>query len=324
MSARISSERLAPAGARARPSAPAARADFHGARTLGRVARLDPRDAGGILDLAFEGLFARLGPCLAVALCVWLPFAGVQEVFGLSGLDQLTLQFTTLGYQLLVLVPTGITTSVVASLVADALAEPDAPVMPGLLRGLRRAPGVVVVLAASTLVTMLTGIVLFFLCGLGVFVGQWLTFVAAPLYALEEDAPARAPRGRRRSDQPGPFGRVLQALSRSIQLARGGPSFGRWILVAFVGYYLFAFALESSGSALNFPQAREFVQAKLGLGGRLSGLLFGSIAAASTAFGTCVRAAIMTAFYLDLRVRREGLDLFVRLEQGERAVPAAP
>ena len=325
MSARLSSERLLPVGAYARPVAPATRADFGGARTLSGRSHLNPRDAGGILDLAFEGLFARLGPCLGVALCVWLPFAAVQELLGLSGLDELTLQLTSLTYQLFVLVPTGITTSVVASLVADALAQRDAPVMPGLLRGLRRAPGVVVVLAGVTLLTFLAGVVLFFLCGLGLFVGQWLTFAAAPAYTLEEDTLARAPRGRvRRRSRPGPFRRVLGALSRSFELTRAGASFGRWLLVAFVGYYLFAFALESAGAALNFPQAREFVRAKLGLGGQLSGLLLGSVAAASTALGACVRAAIMTAFYLDLRVRREGLDLLVALERGERAAPGAP
>jgi len=318
VSARLSVERLRPAGAGERAARPAARADFGGARLASGASRLRPRDAGGILDLAVEGLLARFGPCFGVALAVWLPFLQVQELFGLSGLDELSLQLTSLSYQMLQFVPTGITTSVVASLMADVLANPAAPVMPGLWRGLRRAPGVIVVLCVAALFTLLTAVVLFFLCGLGVFVGQWLTFVAAPAYTLEARAPAGARGARARS---GPLRRVLGALGRSLDLARGGASLGRWALVAFVGFFLFALALESGGTALNVPEARAFVSQTLGLGGPLAGFLLGTVAAAFAALGACARAAIMTAFYLDLCVRREGLDLAVELA---RRAPHAP
>jgi hypothetical protein len=260
---------------------------------------LAPRDAGGILDLALEGLIARFGPCFVLSFCVWLPFLQLQELFGLSGLDGFSLQFAALGYQLFQLVPTGITTSVVASVLADALARPGTPLEPGLVRGLRSAPGAVILLGLSGLFALVTTVLLFFLCGLGMFVGQWLTFAAVPAYTLERE-------GR-------PLRRLFRALARSFELARGTASLGRWALLAFVGSFLLALALESGGTALNVPEARAFVRESLGLGGNAAGFLLAAVAAGFAALGSCVRAAIMTAFYLDLRVRREGLDLAVAL-----------
>lgn len=311
MSARLSVERLRPAAAGEPVASSGERADFGGARVLAGRARLAPRDAGGILDLAIDGLVARLGPCFAVAFCVWLPFMQLQELFGLSGLDGFSLQLTSLSYQMFQLVPTGVTASVVASLMVSALAEPDAPLLPGLLRGLRRAPGAIVLLGLSGLFALVTAVLLFFLCGLGMFVGQWLTFAAVPIYTLEEAA--RGKRAPAAGFVPGPVRRLFAALARSVELARGTASLGRWSLVAFVGSMLLALAIEAGGTGLNVPEARAFVRETLGLGGPAAGFLLGTVSAAFAALGSCVRAAIMTAFYLDLCVRREGFDLAVTL-----------
>lgn len=318
MSIRLSVERLRPcsAGERARV-VPDTRRDFAGAALATEGARPRPRDAGGILDLALEGLVARFGVGFALALCVWLPFLQIQELFGLSGLDALTLQVTALSWQMLQFVPTGITASVVASLVADVLADREAPILPGLVRGLRRAPGVVAVLVLAAFLQLVTAVALFFLCGLGVFVGQWLTFAAAPAYALE-DRTAAPP--ARRSFLP--VRRVFTALARSFELARGAASLGRWALVAFVGAFLLAFAFESGGAALMVPEARSALAELLGLGGAAAGFLLAAAAAACAAAGSCVRAALMTAFYLDLCVRREGQDL--ALELARRRARAGP
>lgn len=316
MSARLSVERLRPAVAGEPAQRSGERADFGGASVLAGRRRLAPRDAGGILDLALEGLIARFAPCFAVAFLVWLPFLQLQELFGLSGLDGFSLQLTSLTYQMFQLVPTGITTSVVASLLGAALSEPDAPLLPALLRGLWRAPGAVLLLGLSALFSLVTAVLLFFLCGLGVLVGQWLTFAAVPVYTLERKALAlrpRSARARSASFVPAPIRRLFVALARSIELARGAASLGRWTLVMFVGSMLLALALESGGTALNVPEARAYVCATLGLGGSAAGFLLATIAAGFAALGCCVRAAIMTAFYLDLCVRREGLDLAVAL-----------
>mgnify|MGYP001606585247 CR=1 FL=1 len=79
----------------------------------------------------------------------------------------------------------------------------------------------------------------------------------------------------------------------------------------------------SGGTALNVPEARAYVRETLGLGGPGVGFLLGTVTAAFAALGSCVRAAIMTAFYLDLRARREGLDLAFALARSEPGVEGA-
>lgn len=309
MSVRLSVERLRPVRAGEEGSRAALRSR-PGAEVAPGVARSGPRDAGGILDLAIEGLVARFGPCFALAFAVWLPFLQIQELLGLSALGEFELQLTGLAWQLFQFVPAGITTSVVASLVADTLADPAAAVLPGLLRGLRRAPGVCAVLALSALVQFATLVALFFLCGLGVLVGQWLTFAAAPAYALEDRTRVERVRASR---LPTPLRRVFAALGRSVALARASSSLGRWALVALVGSLLLAFALDSGATALMTPESRSAVSDLLGLGGTASGFFLAACAAAFTALAACVRAALMTAFYLDLCVRHEGHDLALEL-----------
>src|SRR5262249_26454139 len=116
--------------------------------------------------------------------------------------------------------------------------------------------------------------------------------------------------------------RVLAAFRRGLQLARGG-SFGRWLLVWLVGELFFAGLLRQTGGGLDLPAARQFLSHSLNLGGTGAEVVLGSVSGLLYALASCVHGALMTAFYLDLCVRREGLDLELELRALE-ATRAAP
>jgi len=315
---RIQGEELVPAGAR-RSVARAPRRE-RGERALGSGPTLEPRDAGGILDLAIDGLLARFGPSLALALCLWLPFNQVGELFGLSGLDAFTADLAAIGWNALGLVPLGLTAAVVVSLVGDALADPRAPVAAGILRGLARAPGAIVIL----FVTQIATLPLALLCLAPYFLAQWLTWAALPIYVLEGDAlldPEERARARRGplAYLAGTLRRMVRAVVRSVALSRGAPALGRWVLLAIVGQLVLGGVLEIGSAALHQPEAREYLRTELGLGGGASELALAAVSAFFTAFSACLRGALAVAYYLDLRVRREGLDLELALARAEGA-----
>ncbi len=289
-----------------------------GARVVVEGAALEPRDAGGILDLAIEGLLARLGPALLLALCVWLPFNQVAELFGLSGLDEFAASLAALAWNALAIVPLGLTAAVVASLVGDVLADRRAALAPGVLRGLARAPGAIVIL----LVTQVVSLPLVFLCVAPYFLVQWLCWAAVPIYVLEGDG-LLSPAERARARQS-PFALLAsfprcvgRALARSVALSRGGPALGRWVLLAVIGQVVLGGVLELGATALHYPEAREYLRSELGFGGGAAEFALGAVAALFTALSACLRAALMVAYYLDLRVRREGWDLELALRRAE-------
>jgi hypothetical protein len=312
MPARLSVEDLQPASV-ARRAAARTRRRFQGAR-VERDLRLAPRDAGGILDLALEALLARFGAALGVALLVWVPFRQITELLGLSG-GTLVL----FGWNLLELVPRAITESVAVSLVVDALQDRRAPAQASIRRGLVRAPGVVLLIAITQYALM----PLVFLLVVPFLLAQWLTWAALPIYVLEGDAlltQSERAAGRRHplvwlANVPR---RVGRALVRSVRLSLGGPALGRWFLIVIVSMLLLAGLSELAVVAVTYPASREVLRDVLGIGGATAEFALGAVGATLTALTACVRAALMATYYLDLRVRREGWDLELRL-RGEHA-----
>lgn len=319
MSARVSIEELRPAGERRAAERALVRRRFQGARVLSEGMKLEPRDAGGILDLAIDGLLARLGPSLAVALLLWLPFRQVAELLGLSGMSGFEQSLASLAWNTLGLVPIGVTTSVVVSLVGEALIDRRTPLAAGLLRGLARAPGAVALL----LVTQILTLPLVVLCVVPYFLVQWVTWAAIPIYVLEGEAlltPNERARGRRSLAAwlaNAPRG-VLRALRRSLSLSSGAPAFWRWVLLAVVGQLVLGGMLELGATGLTQPEAREYVRSELGFSGAAAEFGLGAVAALFSSLSSCLRAALMVAFYLDLRVRREGWDLELVLARAPR------
>lgn len=290
------------------------RRGFQGARVLAEGSPLEPRDAGGILDLALEGLLARLGPALALALLFFLPVHQIGELLGLSGLEGLSAILASVALMALTMLPYGATAAVVTSLVGDALLDRRAPVAAGIRRGLAYAPGAIVLL----LVTQVLTLPLVLLCIAPYFLAQWLTWCALAIYVLEGDAlltsAERARARRSRLAYLASFPRLLaRSIARSLRLASGGASFGRWILLAVIGQLVLGKMIELCGMAVAHPEAREYLRAQLGLGGVEAQLALGAIQALFAALAACVNAALAVAYYLDLRVRREGWDLELAL-----------
>jgi hypothetical protein len=315
VSLRTTTEELRPA--RARPGEARAGERRQRARFLGETVTLAPRDAGGILDLAIEGLLARLGPALAISLSVWLPFRQIAELLGLSGLDGFSADLYSLAWNALSLVPLGFTASVVASLVGDALVDRRAPVAPAIVRGLARAPGAILIL----FLTQIAALPLALLCVAPYFLVQWLTFAAVPIHVLEGEAllaPAERARTSVLAYLAGFPRRIGRAIARSVALARGWPSLGRWVLLGVIGQLVLGGVLELGAMALTYPEARDYLRTELSFGGAAAELALGALAALFTALSACLRAALMVAFHLDLCVRREGRDLELALERAER------
>jgi hypothetical protein len=298
--ARLQVEQLSAGGGaqgatRARPRAPVA---------------LEPRDVAGILDLGIAGLLARLGPILAVALLAFLPFGQAGELFGLANLRGFAEATSALAWSAVGLLPLGLTLAVSASLVGDALLAPATPLATGLARGFARTPGAIVLLFVSQVLAL----PLLLLCVAPYLVVQWLTWAALPIYVLEGEAlltPAERARAGKSftafvASHPR---RLARALRKSVALSRGGAAFGRWAAVALVGQLVLGGVLELGASGLAHPDAREYLQNELAFGGGASEFALAALSALFVAVSTALRGALMVAFALDLRVRREGLDL---------------
>jgi hypothetical protein len=298
MSARTAEEQLAPAGdgvPRGRPVA---------------QPRLEPREAGAILDLAIEGLLARLTPAFLFALALWVPFRQVAELLGLSGLTGFEANLAAIVWNAAAMIPTGFTASVVVSLVGDALSDPRAPLGPAFARGLARGAGVV----ALMILTHVVALPLILLCVAPFFLVQWLTWAAVPVFVLEGEGLLTPAERAHASRHPlawlvGQPVCVVRALRRSAELSKGVPAFVRWLLLWGVGQLALGGLLDLGALALTDPSAREFLRGELSLSSAAADLALGGAAAFFTALSSALRAALTVAFYLDLRVRREGWDL---------------
>jgi hypothetical protein len=291
---------------------------FRERRVRSEESPLQPRDAAGIIDLSIEGLLARLGPLLFFALAVWLPFRQVEELLGLAGLDEFALDATSLLWSALSVLPQALSASVVTSVVADVLVDRRAPLRAGFLRGLARTPGVAVLLFCTQIAT----VPLIVLLVVPYFLVLWRTWAAVPIYVLEGESllsvaeRARASRSLLAYLASHPR-RLARALRRSVLLSKGLSAFGRWALLALIGQLVLGGVLELCAMGLTHPGARDYLRTEVGLSGVFTQLALGAAAALFLALSACLRASQMVAYYLDLRVRREGWDLELALRGAE-------
>ncbi len=318
---RLSVEELRPDGAAGPVRRSRGRAR-RGARVVTGAARLSRRGAGGILDQALDALVERFGPCLGMALLFWLPFGQFAELIGFAGQNRTATFVISSLWQLATVVPQALTTAVATSLVGETLARRNLPVGSCILRGIRRTPGVVVIF----LVCRVLALPLLCLCLVPFFLVQWVTWSAVAVYVLEgETLLTRSERARARRS-PLSFlasfpRRVSRSIARSARLANAGwGAFGRFAVLYLVGEILLAGSLEATASLLSLPQAREFLRGLLQLGSAPAEFVLGAANALFLGLSTSFRASLTTAYCLDLRVRREGLDLELAL----RALPGGP
>jgi hypothetical protein len=306
-------EELRPSSSAARESSARERARFRGARVSSRgEVTLRRLGAGGILDQAFDVLIARFASCVGIAALCWLPFQQVTEFLLRAAVGD----FTRFAWSLASIIPRAFATSIVASLVAGELLGERTSVPGAIGRGLLRTPGVVIILT----VAVACSAPLVLCCVFPFFAGMWIFSAAPVIFVLE--GPGLLSREERAALAGNPLRRpwgywlqVTRSIARGARLAWGWDAFGRFLVVFLVAEYVLALPLELSGAAFSVPELREFLRANLGLGGGPAQLLIASTSAGFYGLAGAFTVAVMTVYALDLRVRKEGLDLELSLRR---------
>lgn len=257
---------------------------FLGARITHDDPRLRPKGVGAILDTGLDVLVARFAPCVGIAALLWFPVIILQGTILRSIPEVLVFQILPA-----FLVET-LTVVFVCGIVGGELQGQRVPALEALALGLRRFPGMILLgllMGALTLV----GTCACWLPGIAL---QWLFCVVPAVYVLER-------RG------------MGAALSRGIKLVTTGPAFLRWMGWSAASFFmLLPFRLVAKG--LTWPNVRQDMEELLSISGLPFDLLAALVVAPIVGVATAYTAVLLTVFYVDLRVRSEGLDLTLRLE----------
>jgi len=196
-----------------------------------------------------------------------------------------------------------VSTMVVAILAYDELVGVSTAPSQALARTLRRIPGLLLVflfqaLAVGVVVGTLM-IVSFFCPPLFLFAGVAYLFLTwrfwvAPTALILEDLGA------------------IDALKRSWRITEGSAM--RWLGVFVLSLLLVSFFSGVAGIG-DDPGLRDMLLEATGVPLPVFNVLFVGVSSLFMGLATALSAAIITSYYLDTRIRREGLDLLMRLER---------
>lgn len=262
-----------------------ARRRFRTARLAARASVLAPRTFPRILDAACDAFAARFTACFGVSLLLWFPALLAEALLVRSATD-----WAALLWSLTVPGLVGTLCAVfVCSLVGAHLEGRPAAAGQELLHGLARAPGSVV-LAVLTGVASTIGLCACFAPGIAL---RWLFAAVPAVYVLERTT-------------------IFGAVARSVELSAGVGAFLRWLGCAVVGWLMIAPFLTAKW-ALDAVPLRASLEEQLALSGHSFDLAVAALGAPLLAIGTAFAAVVRTVYYVDLRTRREGLDLELRL-----------
>lgn len=281
-------------------TADSARAPRIGERVLEVETEWRPRGVGGVLDLGFDLLRTRFASCFILATLLWLPWrflmmliAPRMEKKGSGDLDDLvTIIAASWTSSALAWIAQSIVTAFVARLLVEAAFGREAGVAATLAFVVKRLPGLLV-LGVVRLVMLGAALLACFFPVIGM---SWALAPLMNVYVIEDVG-------------------IGGALKRSFKLSFGNlfswPSFyafWRWAGIVVVTTFLIT-PLSGLVGGLDHPSAREWIDETLHWSEATMHLI--SIVVGSLLLGaaTAVHAGIQTAYYLDLRVRRDGLDL---------------
>lgn len=271
-----------------------------------------PRSGTQIVDLSIEILMGRALACIGICVLLWFPLRIVMPWFlewmalDPDNLDNASVGMfmgSTVGLMLAqlfvgILSMTAVTVLVYGELVGKPVRATEALAVtvkhsPGLVglfvaSGLLVGAGVGVLFVASFLCPLIFPIALalyFFL--------TWRLSVAASVLVLERAG-------------------VVESIRRSWALTRG--NFWRWAVVSALTYVLVMWfsGFLQVGDNLD---VRRAVLDSLKIPSALFTPIFVVISAVFSGVATAVASAAMTSYYFDTRMRKEGFDLFMRLER---------
>lgn len=294
--ARVSTQRLQPAGREER--VPSVRRRVSSARVVADEMPLRSRGVGQILDTSMDVLVARFGACVGIGALCWLPFKIGSELLWLSGAGgnaRLLWNATTVAPQFL-------TTSFVCSLVGAYLLRRRISVGEAIRVGFTRFPGMVVI----AILNIIASVVLLCPCVITTYASYWLFAVIPAVYVLERES---------LRSQGNWVAQIAAAVMRGFKLVWGWRSFGRWLGWITVAGIAITGPLSMIPGMVDVPQVREFLDQHMGTQGSPLEFLIAVVGSVFVGIGTAYMAVLMTVYYLDERVRKEGLDLKMRLEQ---------
>lgn len=305
----VSTRRLVPA-AEARTASPAARARFQGSRVV-EATRLGRRGVGQILDTAMDVLVERFGACVGIATILWLPFRVGTELVVRSGApDEVVLLWGTTKAA-----PQVLTTAFVCTLVGGQLVGRRVSLGEAIASGIGRFPGMVVI----SVLTVIAAVVLICPCFFTTYAAYWLFSVVPAVYVLERGRLLPAGGDPTFTRLFGWLAESFAAVGRGIRLVWGGGSFRRWLGWFVVANLAIVAPLTTAPSLLEVPDVRQWLGEFIDLDAPL-GFAIVAIGALFLGIGTAYTAVVMTVYYVDERVRKEGLDLELVLRRlGRRA-----
>jgi hypothetical protein len=265
------------------------------------VPELESREVGGVLDLGFDVLRGRFTQLVLIAAVLWVPVRVISVLLNRGwtnpeklerGFDMPVLFEFLLGFSTELLVNMSgqlLVTGSTALIVMRYLQHESASFGDTLAAALKRLPLFLVVV----LLLLMASFAGFLLCLLPYFVVRWF-WCLAPIVAVIE----------RRS--------VADCFRRSFTLT--WPSLGRWLAISIISYFMLMF-FNSVTLVFQHPNVRPVMLESTGLDENVFDLIGVLVTSLFTGVASVIDACLLTAFYLDCRVRREGLDLRQRLAQ---------
>lgn len=267
---------------------------------------LRPRGVGALLDLGIDLVKSRFASCFLLGTVLWFPwrlltlYVAPDPALAASGRPEDV--FNMLGLTMVVNGLTWIATSMVtafaARIVFDAARGVDTGVGAALQHVVRRLPGVLVLGIVSAILLLMSFVACFFPA-----IG--MAWAIAPLmfvYILE--------------DRP-----IGESLSRSFSLSFetlfSWPAFygfWRWAGLSTVGAFLLL-PLSGLVGAVEEPTVRRAVLDTLSMSDATLDLVSLFVGSLFLGVATAVQTGVMTAYYLDLRVRRDGFGLEALIER---------
>jgi hypothetical protein len=264
-----------------------------------------PRGVGEILDLGFELLRERFPTVLGICVLLWLPVRLLQPFLGALIVSAASDPIASIGGLF------GIAVTSLGSAAFQALASAVvALAIFSTLRGEPLGAGRALRLASRRVIgvlaiSLITGVAVGFGTLLCLFPGLYFSWklALAPSVCVIEGLGVGA------------------SLSRSLQLSTG--SFARWLAMLITLFFVNA-PLAGINLLFDTPTSRSQVIEELAI----SPVLFDALGVFATSLfsglATAVSAVVLTVFYLDCRVRRDGLDLARRLDLLTATARAAP